>query len=75
MREIQSSHDSAQSRVEGDVREELAEDTGVRNSDLGVQGAQGCRVQGPRGEQERHEIDISGSEAIWRDVRHKLVND
>jgi len=72
--EIQPSHNGAQRGVDADVGEEFAEDAGVGNSDLRVQGGEGGRVQRTGGEEKRHQVDVAGGEAIRRDISYELIN-
>jgi len=44
VREIEASNNRPKSWVVSDVGEEFAEDSGVGNGDLVVQGGQGCRM-------------------------------
>jgi len=60
MAEIETAHNGAKGRVSGDVSEEFAEDEGMGDSDVLVEGGERGSVESVRGEEEGDEGRVSG---------------
>ena len=54
--------------------QELGEDGGVGKGNLAVERVDSSNMQGLRGQQARHKIDVSWAIASWRDVDGKLCD-
>ena len=72
---VDAPDDRAERGVRRDVREELVEDAAMGDGDPAVQRFQGGKVQGPGCQQERHQVDVSSSESIGRDVEDETIDD
>lgn len=51
------------------------EDAAVGDSDSAIERLEGCEVQRLRCQQERHQVDVSSSDSIGRDVEDETIDD